>query len=392
MPLTPRVMLVVGAYYPEISSGGQQCRAVAKALASRVRFLVLATAVDQSLPTEDLVDGVRVFRLPIDVNDAASRVAATLRLMKTMWRLRAEFDVVHIHGISSKNVPVTALARLLGKRVVLTLHTAGQDEPQVVERRGVAASRALRAADVVMSVSPVLSTRYHEAGLPTARLRDTINGIDVTRFRPASKDERRTQRRSLDLPERPTILFVGFFSRDKRPDVLFNAWLSIARTMSEPPALLFIGATASPYFEVDSELAPGMREQAQAAGLAPLLRFVEFTNEIERYYQAADLFALPSVREALPMALLEAMASGLPVIASRLPGATDTIVTDGRDGLLVPPGDASAMTQAITSVLNDPHRATRLGTAARDTITTRFSIARAAEDWLAVYRQVLGAA
>jgi glycosyltransferase involved in cell wall biosynthesis len=135
-----------------------------------------------------------------------------------------------------------------------------------------------------------------------------------------------------------------------------------------------------------------MRERAEAEGVGQALRFVEFSNEIEQYYRAADVFVLPSVREALPMALLEAMATGLPAIASRLPGATDAIVTDGRDGILVPPGDAAALSESIQSVLTDQHRAQRLGVAARDTIATRFSIARAADDWLAAYRQALGRA
>jgi glycosyltransferase involved in cell wall biosynthesis len=392
IPHIPGVLLVVGAYYPEISSGGQQCRAVARALADRARFFVLATAVDQTLPTEDVVDGVPVFRLPIDVTDAASRVAATLRLVRTMVRLRRKVDVAHIHGVSSKNVPVTWLAALLRKPVVLTLHTAGQDEPQAIARHGWAASRAFRQADVVMSVSPILAARYRDAGLPTAHLRETINGIDTARFSPTSRDERRALRRGLGLPERPTILFVGFFGRDKRPEALFDAWLPIAQSAPEPPTLLFIGATKSTYYEIDPEVAPRMRARAEAAGVASALRFVEFTNEIEQYYKAADIFVLPSVREALPMALLEAMSSGLPVVASRLPGATDTIVTDGRDGVLVPPADGPAISQAIAALLNDPHRALRLGVAARDTISTRFSIARAAEDWLAAYQQALSRA
>jgi glycosyltransferase involved in cell wall biosynthesis len=309
-----------------------------------------------------------------------------------MFRVRKDVDIVHIHGVSSKNVPVTFLARLLGKRIVLTLHTAGQDEPQAVHQRGAAATRAFRAANVVMSVSPVLSRRYEEAGLPVERLRETINGIDTDRFKPATEVERSAIRRELGLPDQPAILFVGFFSRDKRPDVLFDAWLQFARQRQSVPTLLLIGATRSPYFEIDQELAPAMRQAADAAGVGSALRFVEFTNEIERFYRAADVFVLPSVREALPMALLEAMATGLPVIASRLPGATDTIVTDGHDGILVPPGDVAAFRTAIEAVLTDPPRGRQLGAAARSTVTSRFSIDRAAHDWLSVYRELLASA
>jgi glycosyltransferase involved in cell wall biosynthesis len=102
--------------------------------------------------------------------------------------------------------------------------------------------------------------------------------------------------------------------------------------------------------------------------------------------RAADVFALPSRREGLPVALLEAMACGLPCVASRLPGATDTVITHEQDGLLVPPGDAVALATALCRVLADPGLAAQLGRAARKTVTSRFANADVAEQWLNAYR------
>ena len=172
-------------------------------------------------------------------------MAAALRLIAIMLRARRLFDVVHIHGVSSKNLPVTLLAHALGKRVVLTLHTAGQDEPEAVRARGRGARRRAQAADLVLSVSPLLSDRYREAGLPREKLRQTINGIDTDRFRPGTDAERAALRKSLGLPDGRIIIFVGFFSRDKRPDVLFEAWTTLARASAEPVALVYVGATAA---------------------------------------------------------------------------------------------------------------------------------------------------
>jgi glycosyltransferase involved in cell wall biosynthesis len=389
MPVTPTVMLVTGAYEPEISSGGRQSRDVARTLAGRVEFVVLATAVDPALPLESDVDGVHVFRLPIAISSLTSRAAAAWRMVRIFMRVRDRVRIVHFHGISSKNVLGTWLAHRLGMRVVVTLHTAGQDEPDAVRARSAMEYRSLLAADRVLSVSRLLSERYLAAGLPQARLGEIVNGIDTGRFRPATPAEREAARRELGLPAGPIVLFVGFFSRDKRPDVLFAAWRRLAATLPEPPALVCVGATASPYFEVDPTLADCMRAEAEAAGLGARLCFVPPTHEIERCFRAADVFALPSAREALPMALLEAMACGLPVVASRLPGATDTIVDTGVNGRLVPPDDAAALAEAIGVVLANPSEASRLGAAARRTIQERFSLDRAAADWLDAYRQVL---
>ena len=111
------------------------------------------------------------------------------------------------------------------------------------------------------------------------------------------------------------------------------------------------------------------------------------TNTIERYFQTADVFVLASAREANPMALLEAMASGLPGIAARLPGATDAIIEDGVNGRLFPVDDEAALARAIADVLRDTAVAGRMGARARETVVARFDVTRAAEAWLFAYRR-----
>ena len=94
---------------------------------------------------------------------------------------------------------------------------------------------------------------------------------------------------------------------------------------------------------------------------------------------------LPSRREGLPVALMEAMACGLPSVASRLPGSTETIIDDGVTGLLVPPGDHHALAGAMASVLRDPQLASALSAAARATVERRFANADIADRWLDAY-------
>jgi glycosyltransferase involved in cell wall biosynthesis len=383
------VLLVTGAYYPEISAAGVQCRAVAAALGGRVRFSVLTTVVDSSLPATDMVDDVIVHRVRIDVRSRLSKAGAAVRLVVSGLRAVQSCDVVHLHGFSRKNVPMTVLARLLGKRLVLTLHTAGQDEPQVVRRRGRLAYWAFRSADLVLSVSPYLSARYREADLPGERVRLTPNGVDMNRFRPADRDERVALRRALGWPETEAmVLFVGFFSRDKRPDLLFRAWRRLA-TNGIRARLVYVGAKSAGYYEIDSSLARQIRADAAELGHDNPVMFVEPTNEIEHLFRAADLFVLPSAREAHPLALLEAMACGLPSIATRLPGATDILIEDGVNGRLVPVDDEQALANALIRLLTDRPTAWLMGARARETVTARYDVRRTAEQWADAYNTVL---
>ena len=386
---TPAVLLVAGAYHPEISAAGLQCQAVAGVLRGRVDFSVLVTAVDAGLPDHEVIDGVPVSRVRVDVRSRWSKAAASGRLVARLLRVREQVDLIHLHGISQKNVPVSLMANVLGKPIVLTLHTSGQDEPQAAGA-GFLSRRALQSARLILPVSPNLVRRCEEAGLPASAVRLTPNGIDTTRFRPATADERARLRRELHWTDRdPVIVFVGFFSRDKRPDLLFRAWSALA-SEARLSKLVYIGATASSYFEIDRSMAGDIRAEAARLGRTDDVLFVESTHEMERYLRAADVFVLSSAREAHPVALLEAMACGLPVIASRLPGSTDVIVEDGVNGRLVPPDDEASLRKMLSAVLRDPATSRLMGSRARETVVARYDIRRTAERWLDAYRHVLG--
>ena len=388
----PSVLLIAGAYHPEISASGLQCQAVAAALRGRARFSVLVTAVNSTLAPDEVIDDVQVSRVTVDVRSRFSKAAASVQLVSRLAQMRSTLDVIHVHGLSQKNVPVALIARAIGKPIVLTLHTSGQDEPQVARAQGSLARWAFDSARLVLPVSPNLVRRCEEGGVDASAVRLTPNGVDTNRFRPATSDERARLRCELQWPERdPVIVFVGFFSRDKRPDLLFRAWSRLAAE-GRLSKLVYIGATASTYFEIDRSMAAQIRAEAARLGRADDVLFVEATHAVDRYLRAADVFVLSSVREAHPVALLEAMSCGLPVIASRLSGSTDVIIENGVNGCLVAPDDEAAMASALSTMLRNPAMAGAMGSRARDSVVSRYDIHQTAERWLDAYYAVLGRA
>jgi glycosyltransferase involved in cell wall biosynthesis len=386
----PTVLLVTGAYAPEIGTAGLQCQMVARALAGRVRFRVLTTAIDPSLPRQSVIDDVAVSRTVVDVKSWRSKLRAADEMIRDLAGLLRGADVVHLHGYSSKNVLATAISTIARVPIVMSLHTAGFDEPASIAGHGRLARWTFDAARLYLCVSPRLADACRAAAVPPERIRYAPNGVDIDRFRPVEREQRRALRVSLGIDgSRPATLFVGFFSQDKQPHVLFDAWLELQDDPATASTLLFVGATRSAYFEVDDRLAADMRSRAARYGVAERLVFVEPTLRIDDYYRAADLFVLPSLREGTPVALLEAMSSGLAVVASRLPGSTDAIIDDGAMGLLVPPGDVAAFAGAMRQVLSDKERAAALGAAARRRVVADFSADRVANAWRDAYRDVL---
>ena len=391
MPQAPRVVLVTGAYAPEFSAGGLQSQAAARILHGRASVVVLTTATDPTLRGHDTVDGVAVSRVTVAKNSRWSAVRATLGMLIELARLLPRVDLVHIQGFSSKNILITAMAKVFARPVMVHLQTAKHDEPDAVKAQGRLAWWAFKSADRYLSVSPGLTRPCLDAGLAAERFREVPNGVDASRFSPASHDERRALRTRLNLPvERPLVLFVGVISPDKQPHVLLDAWLRTQQDPASASTLVFVGATDPTLFELGGRLIDQLRATVAASGFADRVVFVPPTNQIQDYFRAADVYAMPSLREGMPIALLEAMACGLPAVASRLPGSTDTMIEPGVNGLLAPPGDVAAFAAGLARLLSQPAEAASMGAMARRTVEDRYTIERVAEQWMAAYDEVLG--
>lgn len=388
---SPGILMVTGAYWPELSGGGLQCRTMIHALKDRFRFRVFTTCTDRALAGNEIVEGVPVTRTYIDVKRPQTKLGAAWATIVFFLRHQGTFDVVHLHGFSQKSVLLVLLSRLFAKKVVITIHTAGQDEPEAVQRQGWLAFKCYSSADRFIAISPALAENYHRSQLPDERLVLAPNAVDTVRFAPVSSTRRRELRQQLGLTpvDLPCVLFVGFFSTEKRPELLFNAWLQTHDAGSQS-ILVFVGATQSAYHEVDAAIADRIRRQARERGLDALVHLVGEVSDVERYYQASDVFVMPSVREAFGMALVEAMACGLPPIATRIAGVTDTIVGESTTGILAPPDDSVALASALRRLLTDPQHAVSIGAAARERVEQRFGLAPSVDRWTTMYRSVLG--
>jgi len=388
----PRVLMVTGCYYPEISGGGLQCRTLAWALRARVRFTVLTTTRDPGLPSFSFVDGIPVYRLRVDPARLWSKLRAAADLLRLAPPLLRESDVVHSHGFTQKMLLLTLLAKLLGTRIVEKMSSLGLDDPLSIRARrfGRLLFWSFGRADTFISVSPALSERFVKSSLAKDRLVFIPNGVDTDRFRPAGIRERAALKVEAGFaPATSLVTFVGFWSRDKGPDILLEAWLRARRTVGVESALLFIGATDSGHVEVDARLVAQMRERLRSENLNGAVRLVQQTHEVPRYLRASDIFVLPTLREGLPNALVEAMATGLACVSTDLPGVTRWLIRDGENGLLIPPGDVTALERYLVSLLNDEARASLLGARARETVLKLCSIRAVADSYWGVYQKLL---
>lgn len=223
----------------------------------------------------------------------------------------------------------------------------------------------------------VRSSILAEIGPVQDKITVICNGVDVRRYRqPVDKT---SLRRRLGLAENAQyMVMVATFKEQKGHRYLVEA---ASLLVSQFPGLqyLLIG---------DGDLKAEIIAQASAAGLGGRMHFLGLRSEIPDLLAASDYFILPSLWEGLPMALIEAMASGLPVIATEVSG-TRQVMAPGETGLLVPPGDSRRLSQAMAQLLSDPARARAMGAAAKRRVAAHFSAQHQAQEHLSLFLREL---
>ncbi|MCC6166439.1 MAG: glycosyltransferase [Caldilineaceae bacterium] len=209
----------------------------------------------------------------------------------------------------------------------------------------------LRRADaVIVTTAPI--ARYVQRFMPTDRVHLIPNGVNLRQFYPAAQ-----------LPEGPpTVAFLGRLSPEKNPQSLLAAAHRLQA--ATPLRLAFIG---------DGPLRDTLAQEAQRLGVDAHFYGTVSHDQLPELLRAANAFVLPSYSEGHPKALLEAMACGLPVVASDIPG-NRSVVEPGANGLVFPPGDSAALAAQLAVALGDREQAHRLGRAAHAAIVQHYDL------------------
>jgi mannosyltransferase len=236
----------------------------------------------------------------------------------------------------------------------------------------------IRRMDRVVATSPQAAS-YLEVPATVV-----MHGVDCHVFRPAA--DKPAARRELGLPEDACL--IGCFGRiraQKGVDLMVDAALAL---LPDRPRvqMIFTGRVTDDQKAFFEE----QRARLTAAGIADRVHFLgEIAwDAVALHYRALDLFCAPARWEGFGLTPLEAMASGVPVVASRV-GAFEALIRPGETGTLVPPADAAALTEAIRGWIDDPARLAASGPVARTHVATHHRIEGEAERLVAIYREML---
>ena len=285
------------------------------------------------------------------------------RLSELLRRCRAAHGVQLVHlQFKKEQLLGTGLATAMGLRVVWTEHgwlprAFSRSAPALAWYRRMAAH-----ATRVLCVSSSVREDLLAHGLPPEQLVVRYNGIDAGP--PPDAADRATARRSLGVGS--DELIVAAVSRLVRTKGLQHLLEAAPQVVRRAPDIRFVIAGSGPERGV-------LEAQARAAGVADHVRFLGHRDDVASLLPAFDVLVAPSLEDGLGYSALEAMAAGLPVIASEVGGLVE-VVASGETGTLVPAGDADALSAAIVGLARDPARRADYGAAGRDRVIERFTL------------------
>ena len=364
-----RVLFVIGT----LDIGGTELQLVGLATRlGRVRFTARVCCLEHEGPlARDLREaGVPVDEVPFRGLSVLRSPMAVLRRFGELVALMRKVQPTIVQTFLPHANTVRALAARLARVPIVLTGLRGLDGTLAVGGR-----LAARLADAVLAnAEAVRDHAVRGQGMPAAKLRVIRNGLDLDTFQEAARPP------APDLPSGRLVVTVANPNRFKTPGLLILVE-SATSVLTEIPAARFV-------LVGDGPCRPAVLEAVRARGLADRFICLGARTDVPAILACCEVMVLPSLQEGLPNAVLEAMAAGKAVVASRVGGIPE-LVLDGETGLLVPAGDSAALASAISSLLADPARAARMGQAGRARVQALFSLDRMIRETEALYDELL---
>ncbi len=338
----------------------------------RYRFRITVAALvrpweqDSLLLRHCVAEGYPVTRVPVARRPRAEggdplRLLRCFRQIYGFLRDRG-FDAVHSHGYFADIMSVPA-ARLLGIPHLATCHGFISNDSSLrcynrLDRF------LLRFSTRVIAVSAGIRNELIRAGIDEQRISLIRNAVAWNPAPDPDRSRREAGRQAFGFSPRDVVLgYTGRLSPEKGLVHLIDA-CGLLKRAGVPVRLLLVG---------EGPQREALQQRAASEGLEQEVVFAGFLPDIERVLRAMDVFVLPSLTEGTPLALLEAMAAGLPSVAAAVGGVPD-VIEHGRNGLLVRPGSADEIVHAVTRLLRDRLLLERLSREARETITREYDV------------------
>ncbi|MEE8415689.1 MAG: glycosyltransferase family 4 protein [Desulfobacterales bacterium] len=381
----PNVCHLLYRYYP-IWGGAENQAMILVSHLTRLNSnnFVVTRRFSKQHRAQEVIDGHSVYRVFSVGADSIGHLFFALSALWFLWKRRKRFDILHVHGSVGMGLIGLFIARLLGKKMVMKFSEAKKIGFLSQKRFGFFLLRLLKRIDRIVCISEKIHRNVLDIAVSSKKVACIPNGVDTRNFSPG-KDKVKS-RQVLDLDSDAFIaLFTGRLVWGKGLDILLKSWVQVVSKVPES-LLLVLGSDAYQRDGVSGEAKRFVEEN----NLSNQVRFLGAQKDVDAYLKCSDLFIFPARDEAegLSNSLLEAMACGLPVIASDI-HANRSIIENQRNGLLYPTEDFEKLTSTILMLKRDESIGRALGSNAHKTIREKYTIEAVSVEYAKLYQEIL---
>ena len=372
---SPRIMMIFQSYLPEVGGAQKQLSMQAPFLQARGLDVQVLARRRPGMKAFEVMDGVPIHRLPAW---GPKPVAAILFILSAIWKIeRLRPDLLHAYELLSPTSAAIFAKKLFRIPLLVKVLRGGTLGDWYKVLRGRGGQRRARwivnAVDAYAVISREIDAELEGQGVPASKRFFIPNGVDLSRFKPVDENEKSVLRARLGLPEGLMVLFAGRLDPEKRLDQLLGLWPCV-RARFANASLVLAGA--------------GSEEKRLRELAGEGVVFVGRVDDAVPYFQAADVFVLPSATEGLSNSLLEALACGLPTVATAVGGATD-VIRHGDQGWLIPPDKPEKLEEGLLALLGNEELRERFSRAGREQIVENYSLKAVVDRLAALYTSML---
>lgn len=380
-----RIVMIVRLFFPWIGGTERQAHKLAKILISKGLNVEIVTGWwFRNTPQKELIEDVPVFRnltlWEMFGIRGLRRFGGYLYILTLLWRLgrtRNDYDLIHVHGLNYHTFTAVVAGRWFRKKVIAKLANSGKasDIKKMHREQQLPLERfmiptALQCDRFVATTGAIVEELKSE-GVSANHIVELPNGVEIDLIDP------RTNYKFSDTIQ---ITFVGRLHKQKGLDVLFLGFSKLIKKFSTLKIKLQLVG--------DGPLRNELHSLANEYKIDGHMEFVGKTDQVYSYLRETDIFVLPSRAEGMSNALLEAMAFGLPVVVSNIPGNV-LLVQNQENGLVFDAEDSDILMEKLSLYIADDILRERMGKAARKTIEKHYSLESVADRYLTLYEALL---
>jgi len=373
-----KILMIIGLYSPEVGGAEQECRRLSAKFSELGHDVCILTQYRQGLPAQENIDDIEVFRYIKGWH--LFELTYMLSVLSFLFKNRHRFDTVLCFGLYLFTAPAVLFCRSTGRKILFRLEDMGRtgDFTRIAKLKWGPFIRACaRRANGAVAISGEIEKELLHNGFPAGRIFRIPNSVNTELYSPDA---------GMKNSARPVISFIGRLHPKKGIEIFIKA-LKVLKDELPDFKVYIVG---------DGEIKQTLQQRVTEFRLDDRVCFTGEKHDVIPYYRQSHAVVLPSFTEGLPLVLLEAMACGAPVVASKVGGIIDVMGASDEDGpesggyclcetgILVLPGDEQGLSKALNMLIHDPALQERLAQNARERIERCYCLDKVVERYIAL--------